>query len=272
MKTQTLQPDGVWVVDSSSTDGWVQETPEYGFNLFTIEASSFNHGGTRQMMLDRVAPAADIVIFMTQDAILADPGSLATLLQAFRDPAIAAACGRQIPHPEAKPYAIFTRLYNYGQVSCRKQLADKARLGLRTCFLSNAYAAYRVSDLLAVGGFPDPCDYGEDMFAAGKLLLEGKTIVYVAESRVYHSHDYTLAEEFLRYRAMGEFHAREPWIEAEFGAIAGEGASYALAELNYLFRHVPYLIPQACLRSLTKYLGYRVGRRRGGYPNQPPSR
>ena len=79
-------------------------------------------------------------------------------------------------------------------------------------FISNSFAAYRVSVLKEVGGFPDDVIFGEDMFVATKMLKAGYKIAYAAGACVYHSHDYSLWQEMKRYFDMGVFHAREPWI------------------------------------------------------------
>jgi len=99
---QTQQPH--WravVIDSESEDGSAERAQAAGLDVHRIARASFNHGGTRQQALERHAAEADWVVFMTQDAVLAEPEAIARLLQAFADPRVAAAYGRQLPHPEA---------------------------------------------------------------------------------------------------------------------------------------------------------------------------
>ena len=69
---------------------------------------------------------------------------------------IGAAYGRQIPDEGARPVAKVKRLFNYPDESITKNAADRARFGLRTPFLSNAFAAYRRSALEEIGGFGQP--------------------------------------------------------------------------------------------------------------------
>jgi rhamnosyltransferase len=139
-------------------------------------------------------------------------------------------------------------------------MADQQQLGLKTCFLSNSFAAYRLADLLAVGGFPVNVILGEDMSVTARLLMAGKRVAYVAEACVYHSHNYTLAQEFRRYFDTGVFHARSPWLMQTFGGAGGEGLRFVCSELAYVWRHAPAWIFAAIASTLAKWLGYKLGR------------
>ncbi len=234
-----------------------------GLEVLTIPRETFNHGATRQYAFEQLHEQVEFIVFMTQDAVLADNEALAHLLSVFVDPSIAAAYGRQRPHPEAGHFGTHARLFNYGPVSMVKQLADRDQLGIRTCFLSNSFAAYRCRDLQSVGGFP-VTDFGEDMLAAAHLLLEDHRIAYVSEACVYHSHDYSILEEFHRYRTTGQLHGRYPWLLREFGGATGEGKRFALSEVRFLLEHSPLLLPIAAIRTLAKFVGYQLGRHRSG--------
>jgi rhamnosyltransferase len=197
---------------------------------------------------------------MTQDALLADARAVQALVAAFDDPTVACAFGRQLPHANATPLAKHARLFNYPASSRVVDLEDKTCLGLKTCFISNSFAAYRVADLLALGGFPADVILGEDMAVAAKLLMAGRRVAYVADARAYHSHNYTLLQEFKRYFDVGVFHARNPWLLQTFGTAGGEGLRFVRSELAYLLRYAPTWIPSAMARTLAKWLGYQLGR------------
>lgn len=259
LQRQTAKASPVLVIDSCSDLALNLPPRQRGFELITIPRESFDHGATRQLAFESLQDRVVVIVFMTQDAILSDPTSLERLICAFNDPSIAAAYGRQLPRPGSGPIAAHARLFNYGPVPLIKQLTDRDRLGLKTCFLSNSFAAYRCRDLAAVGGFPST-PFGEDMLVAARLLLQQQRIAYVADACVYHSHDYTLKEEFLRYHATGRLHAHHPWLLREFGEATGEGTKFVLSEMHYLLKHAPFLIPAALLRTLTKFAGYKLGR------------
>lgn len=265
LQEQRIQPEMVLVVDSSSGDGTDVRARKMGAHVVTIESSSFNHGATRQMALS-LCPDADIFIYMTQDAILASPDSIANILKPFADEKVAAVCGRQLPHEDASPLAAHARLFNYPADSSIKSRDDIARLGIKAAFLSNSFAAYRRTALMAIGGFPSDVIFGEDTFVAAKLLQSGWKIAYSSDAACYHSHNYSMLEEFRRYFDIGVFHSHEKWFIESLGKPEGEGKKFVLSEISYLVKHTPWQIPSALIRTGLKLFGYKLGQREQSIP------
>ena len=255
---QSTRPDRSLVIDSESSDNTVNLAREYGFDVETIKRNEFDHGRTRQHGLDSIDDV-DVCVFLTQDAILSADDSLNRILEPFRDDRVAAVCGRQLPRMHATPIEAHARLYNYTSKSFVRSIADVKSFGLKTAFISNSFAAYRVSALNEVGGFPKRVIFGEDMYVAAKLLKSGYKIAYSADACVYHSHNYTLLQEFSRYFDMGVFHAREPWLRQTLGGAENEGMRFVISEVKYLSRHAFWLIPEAMLRTVMRYTGFRLG-------------
>lgn len=253
-----VRPDQVLIVDSESTDGTTELARAAGFEVVSILRADFNHGGTRQMAADKLAHA-EILVYLTQDAVLASPDAIKIMLAAFDDPLVAAACGRQLPRPEAGAIEAHARTFNYPTSSEIRSLTSRDRLGIKAVFLSNSFAAYRRSALLEVGGFPRDVIFGEDTVVAGKLLLSGFKVAYVAEACVYHSHSYTGVQEFRRYFDIGVLHSREHWLIDEFGNATGEGKHFVVSQLKYLRDTDLWQIPSALARIGVKLLGYRLG-------------
>jgi rhamnosyltransferase len=247
----------ILVVDSSSKDGTAELARKMGVEVISIPQREFNHGATREMARHRVD--GEIVVMLTQDSVLTDPDSLRQIVAAFDDPAVVAAYGRQLPHADAKPIGAHARIFNYPELTRIKARSDAGKLGIKTAFISNSFAAYRQNALDAVGGFPGHVIIGEDTFAAARLLLAGGKIAYVAEATVFHSHDYSVLQEFRRYFDTGVFFQRERWIKEAFGRAEGEGRRFVLSEFRYLLTNASYLIPSAMLRTVMKYVGYRLG-------------
>lgn len=258
LKSTSVSVDDVYVIDSGSSDGTVTQAVKEGYSIKQIKPGEFNHGGTRQMGVDCLA-GYDFVVFLTQDAILSSDNALFQILQPFHDEKVAAVCGRQLPRKQALPIEAHARLYNYSTESFVRSIADVKRFGLKTAFISNSFAAYRVSALREVGGFPENVIFGEDMYVAAKLLKSGYGIAYAADACVYHSHNYTLLQELRRYFDMGVFHAREPWIRQEFGTAENEGLKFMLSEIKYLSRCAFWRIPEAVMRTFLRYIGFRMG-------------
>lgn len=260
LQKQDQQPRQVIILDSESTDGSPQAAQAQGYTVQTVERSRFNHGGTRQAGIQQQTLGADFAVFLTQDAILARSDALQQLLTVFDDPQVAATYGRQLPHANATHIAAHARLFNYPDQSHTVTLQDKDTKGIKTCFLSNSFAAYRISALQQVGGFASDLILGEDMHLAARLLMAGYAIRYQANAHVYHSHNYTLREELARYFDTGVMHARQPWLMDTFGSAGNEGLKFMISEIRHLWKHAPQHIPQALLRSLIKVTGFNLGR------------
>ena len=174
--------------------------------------------------------------------------------------------GRQLPHLDATPIAQHARHFNYPDTVQIKSMSDVPKLGIKTAFMSNSFAAYRAEALKAVGGFPNHVIFAEDMYVAAKMLMIGWKIAYAGNAQCRHSHNYSIAEEFERYFDMGVFHAREPWIRQTFGGAGGEGLRYVKSELKFLGLRHWYLWPSALLRNAVKLLGYKLGQQEAKLP------
>ncbi|MFC4160207.1 glycosyltransferase [Chitinimonas lacunae] len=256
---QSRQPDRALVIDSGSDDDTAALARAAGLEVESIDRREFDHGGTRQRGIDRLADCA-VVVCLTQDAILTDPTSLAALLKVFDDPAVGAAWGRQLPHADATPVAAHARAFNYPAQSRIVSYDDRHRYGIKTAFCSNSFAAWRREALDAVGGFPSATLLAEDMFACARLLKAGWRVAYVADATVRHSHNFGWLAEFRRYFDTGATHASEDWLLREFGNAGGEGLRFARAEQHFLRQH-GWRWRLVAVRQLTaKWVGYKLGR------------
>ena len=257
---QSLQPAQVIVIDSSSADGTADLARREGFELVEISPREFNHGGTRQMGAEYAA-GADILIYLTQDAIPFGADAFANLVSAFNDPEIGAAYGRQLPRENATAIEAHARLFSYPAVSCVRTWDSRSRMGFKSIFFSDSFGAYRREALMSVGGFSSDVIFGEDTVVVARMHRAGWKTAYIAEAQVRHSHDYSIPEEFRRYFDIGVLHARENWLIHQFGTASGEGRRFVLSEMRYLLGRAPHLIPSAFARTFAKYIGYKIGRR-----------
>ena len=237
----------------------ISETYIGNDSIYIIPKSLFDHGGTRTKA--GLMCTGDIVVYLTQDSSLLSINDIEKLVCIFEDKAIGAAYGKQLPYDNTSLFGKHLRKFNYGNKSHNRMNGDKGVYGIKTAFLSNSFAAYRRSAMEEVGWFKDGLILGEDTYAGAKLLKEGYKLAYVADAQVYHSHSYTVLEDFKRYFDIGVFHQMEEWILDEFGKPEGEGMRYIKSELTYLFSHnAYYLFPEFVVRNAMKYLGYKLGR------------
>lgn len=267
LAAQGLDRKQLLVVDSESTDGSPDAFRSFGATVVGIDRRTFNHGATRQRAVEML-PDAEFVVMLTQDAIPQAPDTIARLIAAFADPQVGMAYGRQLPRSEARGVERHARLTNYPPRSETRSLADRARVGVKTVFCSDSFAAYRVAALAAVGGFPEDAFFAEDQLVAGRMLIDGWQIAYRGDAEVIHSHGYTIAEEFRRYFDVGVFHGRNRWLIETFGAAEGEGMRFIRSEMAYLARHDPVQLPSAIVRTFAKYAGYKMGGREATLSNR----
>ena len=260
LEKQSIPASSVLVIDSGSKDTTVERFQRYGAEVTGLDGRPFNHGGTRRYGTD-LRPHAKFYVVLTHDAIPASPDAFALILRAFDNPDVGMAYGRQLPRSEAKAIERHARLYNYPTVSELRSYGDRKRLGGKTTFCSDSFAAYRASALAAVGGFPSDCYFAEDQHIAGKMLKAGYKMAYCAEACVVHSHPYSLGEDFRRYFDVGVWHCRDAWLIDEFGKAEGEGLKFILSEIRYLLRHAPQALPSCGARTIAKYVGYKLGLR-----------
>jgi rhamnosyltransferase len=254
-----MVPRRILSIDSESSDETANVARAAGFEVVVIARSQFNHGGTRQWAVDYLSDCR-ILIFLTQDAILASNRDIEKIIQCFEDPAVAVAYGRQVPHAGATAIEAHARLYNYGDHTIKKDAAAVQRLGTKVFFCSNSFAAYRRSILIALGGFRRDLILGEDMEFAARAIKEGYTNMYCAEATVHHSHDYSFKQSFARYFDIGAFDADNAWMRTEFGSHRGQGIRFVRSELKYLARNARLNIPRSICLTAAKLLGYRIGR------------
>lgn len=256
IKKQTANIKQVLVIDSSSTDETVSIADKYNFTVEIIPKTEFGHGKTRQYALDKTI--TEIVVFLTQDALLYDEFSVENLVRCLiSDEKIAAVYGRQMPYENTGILGRFARLYNYPPISKINNFDDRKEKGIKIAFLSDSFSAYKKTLLNKIGGFPD-VNFGEDTYAAAKLLMNGYKTAYCAEAKVYHSHDYGLIEQYKRNKEIGKFHRQEKWLLETFGKAEGEGLKFVINEAKYLVKNGKfYYLPIAFLHNGVKYLGYK---------------
>ena len=250
------------IIINTRTDIFPEELnrSNYKIEITHIEPDQFDHGGTRNMgagMSD-----ADIVVYMTQDAIPVDEKLIGTFAKIFEEnPDIGIAYGRQLPREECNIIERYTRRFNYLEKSLIKTKEDLPKLGIKTFFCSDVCAAYRRNYLLSAGGFENPTIFNEDMIFAGKRIYAGDKVAYVAEAKVIHSHNYTGRQQFHRNFDLAVSQAQHPEV-FEGVPSEGEGIRMVKATAKYLVRNgYPWKVFMLVYQSGCKYIGYFLGKR-----------
>ena len=264
LSKQTVKPRRIIVVNTEESY-WNEEGYKgiRGLEVHHVTKAEFDHGGTRN--LAAWYSEAEIMIFMTQDAVPQDEYLIEELLKAFdqtgpHGEVIAQAYARQLPAADCGVIERYTRDFNYPAVSRLKGKEDEDELGIKTYFCSNVCAAYRRDIYLKLGGFTKKTIFNEDMIFAGHAVEAGYQIAYAADAQVIHSHNYTAMQQLHRNFDLGVSQADHPEV---FGRLHSEGEGIRLVKktAKWLVEncHV-LLLPQLVMASGSKYAGYWLGK------------
>ena len=204
IRSQRLdRPFELLVIDSGSTDGTAEFLRRQPVRLIEIASRDYNHGRTRGMAVSEAA--GEVVVLTVQDAVPADEYWLQRLVDCFYAPDVAGAYCRQIPRPDANPFAR-SRLKRWlatGTQSRVQHIDNRAEFDalpplekLSRIGFDNVSSAVRTSVARAIP-FRD-CEFGEDLDWSLRVLLAGHRIVYEPRAAVIHSHNRSIRDEFRR--------------------------------------------------------------------------
>lgn len=253
---QTFVPDLKLVIDSSSGDMTRILARDCGWNVLRIRRERFNHGGTRNRIVRLLNHRGfDAVVFLSQDVELSSPDSLKNLVDFLRTHDIAGCYGRQIVHA-AGSFDAWQRKNCYSEHSRINTREDDSPF-----FFSDAFAAWKVKEVLRHGNFP-VCRFGEDTLLASQIIRGGGRTGYCAEAVGRHEHPETVLSLFRRGFEVGELHAAHPELRGFHARVrlplrlifpfAVKGAGYFMGRRKDLL--IPVLIFFATLLALVPAL------------------
>lgn len=229
-----------------------------------VSKKEFDHGGTRQLGAE--TSDADVIMFMTQDAMPSDAYLVENMVQnlnstEIKEGTVAVAYGRQLPNSDCGIVERYTRQFNYPETGRIKYKSDIAILGIKTFFCSDVCAAYRRDLFMALGGFESPIIFNEDMFFAAKAVMAGYGVSYEAKACVIHSHNYSVKQQFHRNFDLAVSQTTHPEIFEQISSEA-EGMKLVKSTIKYLFKiRKPYLIWNLGWQCVGKYAGFFMGKR-----------
>ncbi|HKL99319.1 MAG TPA: glycosyltransferase [Mobilitalea sp.] len=258
--SQTIRPDHVFLlhtIESNENKLKLPEIPGSNITILPINKRDFDHGGTRRYGASR--SEADIMLFMTQDAVPVDELLIEQLIEPYDNPQVAATYARQLPGKNSDILERFTRGFNYPNTSHIKSSEDIEELGIKTFFCSNVCATYRKDIYQELGGFVERTIFNEDMIMAFGIIGTGYKIAYAAEAKVIHSHRYSYLQQLTRNFDLGVSHRQYSEL---FSSVKSESEGIQLVKksMKYLVEQKKYLmLPDLILNSAFKYLGYLLG-------------
>ena len=263
LKTQTVLPEKVILIHTGEV---LPGEPDYSAYqnvvLHIIAPREFDHGGSRN--LGASLSEAEVMVFMTQDAVPADDYLLERLMKALMgvgDENCAAAYARQLPYEDCRAVERYIREFNYPGSSELRTKKDITVKGIKTFCNSNVCSAYRKDIFDCLGGFEPRTIFNEDLLYGAKAVLNGYWIRYEAEARVYHSHNLGLSDQFHRNFDNAVSQAEHPEI---FKTVSSEKEGMRL--VKYCISRMKeerklYLVPYFVLNCACRYAGFFLGKR-----------
>lgn len=256
---QTVPPETIRIVNTEKRF-WKKEIENLSPDIVVthISKQEFDHGASRN--LGAVDSTADVLLFMTQDAVPADIYLIEHLLKYLEKEKTAAVYARQLPNENCSDLEVFTRQFNYGEKSRVKSQKDISELGIKTYFCSNVCAAYKRDIFVKRNGFISRTIFNEDMIYCGGLIKAGFYVAYAADAKVYHSHNYTPLEQLKRNFDLGVSQADHPEI---FEGISSESEGMRLIKetTNHFMKQGNFgAILDMVIQSAFKLIGYQLGK------------
>lgn len=260
LEHQIVEPEEIVIVDSESDDSTIAIAKAMSkVRILTIQRKEFDHGRTRDFALRTCD--SDYVLFLTQDAIPANEHYIENIIKPFDDKKVIGVSGRQLPKPNARDYEALIRKYNYPATSNVRTAEDIEKMGIKAFFFSDSCSAIRKDKYLEIGGFDYPIKTDEDLFFAAKALKAGYKIAYAADATVYHSHNFTLKEQYRRNYIQGvEFKSHKEILNGV--SLESEGMKMVSTITKELLRKGKVLSTvEFYLDCAARYLGSRAGRK-----------
>lgn len=250
------------IYDSESNDGTVEIALKQGVSVEKIPKKSFSHSGTRTMIAKQMLELdIDYLIFITQDIYLQRDAIENLIKYILKNPNCGVVYGKQqVDLEKGKIYEYFARNFNYGDKDLIKRKSDIKELGIKTIFSSDAFAIYNLTMAKKVGFFGNRINFSEDMYIADKFIQAGYFVGYCSNAKVFHTHNYTILEEYNRYKTIGKFHKEQKEMIDRYGKTNSEGIKLAIGEIKFLkYEGKINKIPESMTRNIAKFLGMKIG-------------
>lgn len=259
--SQNKNFDYIKIFDSESEDNTIEICKKYKIDFEFIEKKSFSHSATRTKIAKQFYNENyDYLIFMTQDVYL-KKNSIENLVKFIIENKTNMAYGRQkVDLKKGNIFEYYSRLFNYSETSLVKSKKNIENLGIKTIFCSDAFAIYDLKKIAKIDFFGDKVNYAEDMFIAHKIIEEDGKIGYCAEAEVFHTHNFSIKEEFRRHVDTGKFHSENKSFLDSYTGTSKTGIKLVLSEINFLVKK-GYIkkIPESIIRNGVKFLGFKYG-------------
>lgn len=236
---------------------FINKTPERIEHKQILE-NEYDHGKTRNECAKD--SKADYILFMTQDAIPCNNKLIENLLLGFNEKT-AAVYAKQVAYPDCNEIEAYTRKFNYPDEDIEKNKSTEEIFGIKNYFCSNVCCMYNKRIFNELGGFEENIILNEDTFFAYNAIQKGYNIVYKANAKVYHSHNYTFEEYMKRNFDIGVSQESSNINFDKFPSTK-EGKKLVINSLLYFLLQLKiFECISLIISSYYKYKGYKMGRK-----------
>lgn len=220
LKQKNVKIKKIQYVLTESKDKSEQILKKKKLNYKVIKKHEFSHSLVREEAA--MKSKADIICFISQDIIIENEDWLEKLIEPIVNGKAEATYSRQLT--KFNNIEKYTRESNYPNRSIIKSKADINEMGLKTFFFSDASSAIKTSIFKKINGYDGKnLPINEDMYLAYKLITNGYSIGYQADSVVYHSHKFSLKELYDRYKLTGKFFKENSYLD-QYGTNSSGGS------------------------------------------------
>lgn len=269
IEMQSVRPDKIIIMntlkDEKDRSTIVDiENDHHGLHIDKkiVYKKDFFHGKTRND--GAKCSDADYIIYMTDDAIPYDEHLIETLYKGMvdnKDKKVAMSYARHIAYKGATFTENKTREFNYPDKSVIKDIDTEKIYGIKNYFASNVCCIYDKKIFDSLGGFEDNVSFNEDELYAYKVIKNGYRVYYNASAKVYHSHNYTLKEQYKRNVLVGLSQKTHSDI---FGHISSENEGIKLVKymtIECLKRLKFITLIKFYIECIYRYKGYMDGKK-----------
>ncbi len=241
---------------TESKDNSEKKLKDLDINYTKIKKEEFSHSLTREKIAFQCK--ADIIVFITQDVIIEDKKWLYYLTKDIEAGNCTATFSRQLCNNNT--IEKYTREKNYPDKSYINSKDDIEEKGLKAFFFSDASSAILKDTFVKLNGYDGKnLKISEDMYIAYKLIMNGYKIKYCADSKVIHSHKFTLKQLYKRYYDTGIFFKQNSYLNKYKVNKAGGGLAIYILKRALQDKNIKALIrflPDMAVR----FIGMKMGK------------